>query len=1124
MVTPRARNLADVRRELLEMRARQRQTETTERSRIVPVPREGRLAVSEQQRYLWFLHQFAPESPVYNEPHALRVRGELDTAALAQAFCGLVARHEGLRTRFGDEDGVPYQIIDPAPLTWSLPVSDGAQTSIQHWVDATAWAPFDLAKGPVCRFSLLRIAPDDHVLIMVWHHIVNDGWSTRLMSEELAARYAAARRGTDAALPDLVIQPADHAAWQRPWLLGDEAAGQVGYWREALADAPPLEFPADRPRPAQPTGAGAVFRSALPAELGQALRDYARIEGVSLFAVMLAVFQVVLSRYTGQSDLVFGTLLPGRTRSELEPLAGFFVNTVVLRGRLAGNPAFLALSRQCDETMFDAIAHQDVPFGTLVEALKPERVSGRNPLFQHLFTLMPASMVPLFQLEGLRVEELAARRDTSRFDLSVQVTDEPGGGIGFFVEYSTELYDQDRMQRLVGHLVTGLSSALAAPDDGVDSLNILPDAESSQLLTQWNPAPSAHDGRCLHEVFSARAAQAPDRVAMRFAGADLSYGELDLRSNRLANLLARSGVTPGQVVGVLLERGFDLPVAELGVLKAGGAWLPLDSQYPAERVAYQLQDADVSLVVTTSDLAGQLPASVSPVLLDSGVLDDEPGPAPAGRTSPEAVAYVIYTSGSTGKPKGVMVPHRAAVNFCAAYRELFAVTPGDRILQFSNPAFDVSVSDFFATFASGATVVGAPRRELLDPDSLQALMRDERITFGDIPPAVLRLLDPEPLADLRVLFIGMEPFGPELVNRWARPGRQFHNGYGPTEATITCVDYLCPDQVLTGQPPIGRAMANQRAYVLDQHLRLAPIGVPGELYMAGAGLAHGYLGRPDLTAEKFLPDPYAPRRGEHSRGEHSRGERMYATGDLARWRADGNLEFLGRVDRQVKIRGLRIEPGEIEYVLASYPGVRQAAVVVREAGTPQAQLIGYLVPSPGHQVDPGQVRDYAGERLALHMIPAALLCLPQLPLTPAGKLDPARLPDPQAQAGTDRAELSTDTQRRLAGIWRELLGPGCGEIGALDSFFNLGGNSLQVTRVISRIRDSMRVTLEPRDLFTHPVLEQLASQIDGALRPAHDETVVAELTAEIAELSEAELDRLLDEDRLRQADHKVPEE
>lgn len=1088
MTTPNARKPAEV----------------AEEERITPVARTGKLVLSEQQHNLWFLYQLAPQSPVYSQLQALRLRGKLDIASLTEAFHGLVTRHESLRTRFMSEDGVPYQVIDPPPHTWSVPVSDGSGIRIQDWIDAEASMPFDLENEPPCRFSLLRVAPDDHILLMVWHHIVVDGWSARQISEELAVRYAAARRGAAAKFPELAVQPADHAAWQRRWLLGGEAAEEIDYWRETLAGVIPLEFPSDRARPVQPTGAGAAFTPALPADTCRAVREFAQAEGMSLLAVMLAGFQIVVSRYTGQEDLAIGTLMSGRSRVELEPLVSFFANTVVLRGNLAGNPAFRVLAEQCQDALLEAMVNQDVPFGTLVEMLKPERAPGRNPLFQHLLALMPAEMLRPFEFDGLDVvelvDEVAAWRGTSRFDLSVQVNDQPDGGIDFLIEYSTELYDRDRIERLVDHLGVVLSNALAAPDAGIDSVDVLPTAERDQLVAEWNPVPSARDGRLLHEVFAARAAEAPERTAMRFAGAELSYGELDARSSRLANVLVEAGVRPGRVVGVLLERGFGLPVAELGVLKAGGAWLPMDTLYPAERLAYQLGDADVSLVVTTSDLAGLLPTHVSTVLLDSGVLDGHPDSVPVTGVVPEDVAYVIYTSGSTGRPKGVMVPHRAAVNFCAAFGELFRVAPSDRILQFSNPAFDVSVSDFFATFAAGATVVGAPRSVLQDPDALQALVREEKVTFGDIPPAVLRLLDPGPLADLRTLFIGMEPFGPELVNQWARPGREFHNGYGPTEATITCVDYLCPEGKLTGAPPIGRAMANQRAYVLDNQLRLVPVGMPGELYMAGAGLAHGYLGRPELTAEKFLPDPFAS----------APGERMYATGDLARWRSDGQLEFLGRNDRQVKIRGLRVELGEIEHVLAGYPGVRQATIVVKEPGTPQVRLIGYFVPSTGMDLAPSAVREYLTARLPAHMVPAALLRLDELPLTPVGKLDLARLPDPET-AASDRAEFSTETQRQLAGIWAGLLELDSDRIGPQDNFFVVGGNSLQVTRLISRIRNTFQVTLEPRDLFTRPVLEQLADQIDEAVRKTSDGATEAQLEAEIAELSEAELDRLLEE-------------
>ncbi|MGH3663833.1 MAG: non-ribosomal peptide synthetase [Micromonosporaceae bacterium] len=1072
MTTPGQENLSDIKRELLRLRLQQQETAQAQRDQIPVVPRTGALAVAEQQRSLWFLHQLTPDSPAYNVPFAVRLRGELDVTALRAALQGLVARHESLRTRFASERGVPYQIIDPAPATWPLPVTDSDGRDPQEWTGAESRIPIDLVQGPVFRSSLLRVSPHEHVLLLVMHHIVTDGWSVGRISEELAARYQSARSGGTVELPELAVQPADHAAWQRQRLTGGEIKGHLDYWRSALDGAEELDFPSDRPRPTEPSSVGAIVESTLPASLADAARTLAQQEQVSLMAVLYAAFLMVLRRHTGQRDLTIGSVFSGRARPEIEPLVGFFANTVVLRTSVAGNPAFKELARRCNDTVLNGQTHQDAPFGMVVDALQPDRTPGRNPLFQVMFTMLTSGIAGAFRFGDLDVEQLTPQTGTARFDLTLQVTDTPGRDLGIWVEFSTALFDHDRIHRLISHFQTVLSQAVVAPTAPIDSFELLPQAERAAVLREWNPAPTPRPGGLLHEYVARHAAEHPERVAMRFGDDELTYRELATRSDALAKLLTEElKVAPGQVVAVLLERGLGLPVAQLGALKAGAAWLPLDPQYPDARLEFQVGDAPAAAVVTTSDLAARLPADVPRLCLDDPdlpPLDLGAGADwSAAAVHPEQTAYVIYTSGSTGAPKGVMVPHRAAVAFCENVVELFSITYADRVLQFSNPAFDVSIMDFYGAFAGGATVVGAPRSTLLDPDALQVFMRREQITIVDIPPAVLQLLDPDALPELRILWVGMEPYPADLVNRWTSQTRQFHNGYGPTEATVTCVNYRCPDEPLHAAPPIGQAMPNHRAYVLDAALRPTPIGVPGELFLAGAGLAQGYLRRPELTAGSFLPDPYADRPSE----------RMYRTGDLVRWRADGNLEFLGRADRQIKIRGLRIELGEIEHALNSHPDTRQAAVVVKQPGTPKARLIGYVVPEPERHLDDGELRAYLAERLPLHMVPSAVLSLPELPLTANNKLDEARLPEPESASASEPASPQSDVERQLAGIWSRLLDI-ADDLDRHANFFDLGGNSLQATQLISRIRDTFDVTLHPRQLFTYPVLSQLAAEIE----------------------------------------------
>ncbi|GIM97030.1 amino acid adenylation domain-containing protein [Paractinoplanes toevensis] len=1015
------------------------------------VDRDRPQPLSPQQEGLLFLHEADPESALYHLPIVLRLDGRLDLPALRRALTALVGRHEALRTRIVTVDGVPRQIIEPAPADLPLDAQPVPSERVHDWATEQVMRPFDMASGPQLRLGLARVTETDHVLVLAMHHIITDGWSVGVLARDLAALYEGR------SLPAPAVQPVDHAAWQQSEAGRAVLDAQLTYWRERLDGAPVLDFPADRPRPAEPTGAGALLEQTLDPDVAAGVRALARSTGTSLLAVLQAGFVSVLTRWTGQSDVVVGSIFSGRTRTETEDLVGLFANTVVLRADAAGEATFGELVGRCSESVLGALGHQDVPFGMVVDALKPERVPGRNPLFQVSLTLQAEGTSGAdFRLPGLRAEPVDVTGTQARFDVGVTVIERET--LTVQVEYSTELFDEDRMLRLVRHFERALRLGIADPEARVATLPLLAEAEWAEIQG-WNPRPAARDALLLHDLVAEWVARTPDAPAVID---ELSYADLSVAADRVAVALRDLGVDRGKVVGVLLDRGPELPVAELGVLKAGGAWLPLDPQQPPARWAAQLADAGAIAVVTTSALAGDLPPQLKQWHLDTAP-QTEVGPVHT-KVSPDDLAYIIYTSGSTGKPKGVMISHRAAASFVQNARELFGLKPGDRLLQFANPAFDVSVFDIFAALGSGAAVVTAPRETLLDPDKLQALLESSRVTVADLPPAVLRLLNPEPLTDLRALFVGLEAFPAELVNRWVSPTREFHNGYGPTEATVACVDYRCPTGGVRQSPPIGRAMTNHRVYVLDERLQPVPVGVAGELFIGGDGLARGYANRPGLTAERFLPDPFT-------------GERMYRTGDVVRWRSDGNLEFLGRRDRQVKIRGLRIELAEVEHALAAVDGVRQAVVTVDQPGTPQAALVGYVVgPAAG-------VREQLMQRLPLHMVPAHVIELEALPLTGNGKLDHAKLPTPQARERT-HVPPGTDTERALARIWHDLLGVPLDRIGLHDTFFDLGGNSLQVVRLRNAVREELHADLDVRRLYAAPSLAGLARLADDRPGPA----------------------------------------
>jgi amino acid adenylation domain-containing protein len=1050
---------ADLERRLAEKRAAKQRL--VQSRRIVPVPRAGSLVCTYQQEGAWFIQQLDPLSSTYHIPFVLKLHGELDVPALERAWRDLVVRHEALRTRFVDEGGVPRQVIDPPPETRPLRVVDLPADEVEQWTVGEIRRPMNLATGPLLRTSLARVTPREHVLVFVVHHIVCDGWSMRVLAGELSMLYAAGTGGPEARLPDLPIQPADHAVWQRRWLDGEKLDRQRDYWRARLADLSTVDIPTDRPRPAQPEGTGAFQSCDLPDDLAAAARAYARTNSVSFLALMQATLLTVLHRYTGQSDLPIGSVFSGRNRADLEPLVGFFVNSMVLRTSLEGEPSFAELVRRCHDTVLEAATHQDIPFSLVVDTLQPDRVAGRNPLFQVALTLQPAgAAIDVPTLGDITTELLDSSGDYARFDLNVVLVDGPGSALELSVMYARELFDPDRIDRFVSHFLSALTHGLREPHQPVTRLEHLSDGERHQVLQAWNETAVDHPAQPLHRLVAEVADATPDAVAViDHDGTSYTYRQLDSAANQLAHRLRRHGVGPNTRVGVCLRRGVDLVTSLLATWKAGGAYVPLEPDLPPQRLTFLVEDATPAVVITDAAHASTFPAPVIALDTERAALAAEPASAQDGGGGLDDPAYLLYTSGSTGTPKGVQVPHRGVHNRIAWMQDTYRLRADDRVLQKTPYGFDVSVWEFFWPLVAGATLVFAMPGGHGDLRYLRQLIIREGVTTLHFVPTMLNAfldaVDSVPLPSVRRVFCSGETLTVDTVRRFLTtwPDIEVHNLYGPTEASIDVTAWHCKPDAAT--VPIGRPIANTRTYVLDGQLQPAPIAVPGQLFLAGVGLAHGYHHRPALTAQRFLPDPYGPP-----------GQRMYATGDLVRWRADGVLEYLGRQDGQVKIRGQRIELGEVEHVLAQHPDVRQCAVAVRDGS-----LVAYVVGA----VDLGALRTHVAERLPASMTPTAWVPLAELPVTHSGKLDTARLPEPE-RAAPETVAPRTDTERWLADTWRDLLG--VERVGLDDDFFALGANSLHATQLTVRVRDHLNIELAPRHLFTSSSLEQLAALLD----------------------------------------------
>ncbi|MFI8460817.1 amino acid adenylation domain-containing protein [Kitasatospora sp. NPDC085464] len=1059
------------------------------RPALRPVPRPSLVPASYAQRRLWFLERLEGPGATYLMPFAVHLSGAVDVPTLEAALHDVTIRHEALRTVFVEgADGLPYQtLMDAAELPPALTVTETSEDRLTAALEAELDHGFDLAAEPPLRARLFVLGPEESVLLLVLHHIAGDGWSLAPLADDVSAAYAARRRGTAPSWQPLPVQYADYALWQRE-LLGSAEDGdsllarQVDFWRGALAGLPEeLALPTDRHRPALPSHLGGTVPVTIPAELHGRLVELARAHGVTLFMVLQAGLAALLARSGAGTDIPIGTMSAGRTDEAVSELVGFFVNSLVLRTDVSGDPSFVELLSRVRETDLAAFANQDVPFEYLVETLNPPRALARHPLFQVLLILQNNAAATV-DLPGVTVTPRPLGTATAKFDLLVGVaeaTDEDGAPAGIHggVEYAAELFDRGTVEALVARWVRLLTAAAAGPEQPVGRLDLLDPAESAWLLTTCNDTALEIPDALLPELFRQQAADSPDAIALVADGAELSYRELDRRVNRLARLLIARGVGPETVVALCQDRSVELVVAMLAVVQAGGAYLPVDPEHPAERIAYVLADCAPVLVVTDKATADRLPAGsdLPRLVVDSTETAAALALLPAeaveaeertGVLQPAHPVYVIYTSGSTGAPKGTVVTHAAFANLLAAVREHVPTDERDRLLALSTVAFDVAAVELHLPLVTGAAVVLAPQGTAQDPAGLAALIRRTGATAVQATPSLWRALladrafTADSLPDLRILVAG-EALGSEVAASLRRLGT-VTNLYGPTEATVYSTAARLDDPSDGTRPTIGRPVANTRAYVLDAAQRPVPVGVPGELYLAGAGLARGYLGRPGLTAERFVPDPFGPA-----------GSRMYRTGDVARWTAAGELDFLGRADDQVKIRGHRIEPGEVEAVLARHPGIRQAVAVLRKDLPGGAGLVGYVVPAGG-RVDPAEVRRRAAAFLPEYMVPVAVVALEALPLTPNGKLDRSALPAPDFLTPSGGRAAHGPGEEVLAGLFAEVLG--LPAVGAESNFFDLGGHSLLAVALVGRIRAVLGRDVTVRDVFRHPTVAALAER------------------------------------------------
>ncbi len=1044
---------------------------------ITPVSRDKNLPLSFAQQRLWFFDQFEPGSSSYNLPRALRLQGKLNINALRASLNEIIRRHEMLRTSIGIADGQPIQKISDF-INLKLPIIDlqklpsqRREAELYNLAKEEAQTGFDLTQAPLLRAKLLQLDVEEYVILLTLHHIISDGWSNDILIREVATLYTDIYSGRPSYLPQLPIQYADFAVWQRQWLEKERFQNQLTYWQKQLSgELPILQLPTDHPRPTVRTYAGKTLSFVLPKSLAEELKTLSKQQDVTLFMTLLAAFKILLYRYTGQTDILVGSPIANRNRTEIENLIGFFVNTLVLRSNLAGNPSFCDLLKQVRSVALGAYAHQDLPFEKLVEEIQPERNLSHNPLFQVMFVLQNAAMRKL-ELPGLKVESLENNGITAKFDLTLVIEYVEQGLIANF-EYNTDLFDEITISRLATNFEVLLTEIVANPQQHLGELPLLTTTEEQQLL-KWSKGKTIEQPELfLHQLFEVQVERTPNTVAVVFEDQKLTYCELNAKANQLAHHLRLLGVKPEVLVGICIERSLDMVIGLLAILKAGGAYIPLDPSYPKERLKFILEDTQAPVLLAQASILEAIPQHEAQVICldhDYEMIAQQSQENLCALTTTDNLAYIIYTSGSTGKPKGVQIPHSALSNFLYSMKQEPGLTSDDILLAVTTYSFDIAALELFLPIIVGARLVVASREMTLDGTQLLAKLIDSKATVMQATPATWQLLvlagwDGNP--QLKIL-CGGEALPGHLANKLLERCNSLWNMYGPTETTI----WSAASQIKTDSQiiPISNPIANTQLYILDQYSQLVPVGIAGELCIGGEGLARGYFNRPDLSAEKFIPNPFS-----------TETTRLYKTGDLARYLPSGDIEYLGRIDNQVKIRGFRIELGEIETVISQHPAVRETVVVVRKDSIDSQQIVAYVVAHLEQTLTIPELRSFLESKLPNYMIPNALLLLEALPLTPNGKVDRKALPVPELTqvSSSNIVPASTPIENLLAGIWAEVLG--IEEVGIDNNFFELGGHSLIATRVMSQIRQIFQVELPLRYLFEKPTIAGLAKEIDKA--------------------------------------------